>query len=834
MRILPPSATDKLGFDALRDATLELCASVMGREQIAALQPSADQVVVAQRLAHTAELMALLSTADPLPLSELADPRDALRRARPDGSVLDADSILRVLKIALSARRIRQFLTQRAESFPTLAAWADPLIPLKSVEDAILAILTETGVVRDNASPELQQIRKSLQSRRNDLRTSLARIQRQAAKDGILSENEPTIRAGRMVLAVRAEHKRHISGFIHDTSATGQTVYLEPAEVLHINNDVRQLESDEIREIERLLRILTGVIREHRTPLERDTDLLGELDAMRAIARMSIRWNGVIPILRRDDRIQLIEARNPILHLKGTSYEGASAQNSPLIPLNLDLLKEERGLVITGPNAGGKSVALKTLGLCVVLAQSGYAIPAADGSGFPVIDLLAVDMGDDQSIENDLSTFSSRLAWIRDTLNEGRVTMDVKRESSLVLIDEAASGTDPEEGVALYQALMEILLDRGARMVVTTHHGALKVFAHNHPGMVNGSMEFDREHLSPTYRFRKGIPGSSYAFEIAQRIGVPDFMVVKARAHIGDKRNHLESLISDLESASKAAVDRAESLGAQLKAAERLASEYRQKSETLFKERDKIRGKALEEAKSIMLEANRTVERVVEEIRKANASKDAIKKARAELRKGSSQEPVSSHETAESHPTEATQAIEEETIQHPPIPKSVQVAGEPGKLEPGAWVRLRDTESVGELVEISGKNGFVLVNGLKVRAKLSGLDVERRPVDSGRKKPKTGGWTLLADDSGEAAVVRPASHVLDIRGKRGEEALAEVERFLDQGFAAGLQLLEVIHGKGDGILRKRVHEYLRARKDVAGFRLAPWEQGGPGVTLVSG
>lgn len=836
MRILPPSATDKLGFDALRDATLELCASVMGREQIAALYPSADQVIVAQRLALTAELMALLSTADPLPLSELADPRDALRRARPDGSVLDADSILRVLKIALSARRIRQFLTQRAESFPTLAAWAAPLIPLKSVEDAILAILTETGVVRDNASPELQQIRKSLQSRRNDLRTSLARIQRQAAKDGILSENEPTIRSGRMVLAVRAEHKRHISGFIHDTSATGQTVYLEPAEVLHINNDVRQLESDEIREIERLLRILTGVIREHRTPLERDTDLLGELDAMRAIARMSIRWNGVIPILRRDDRIQLIEARNPILHLKGTSYEGASAQNSPLIPLDLDLLKEERGLVITGPNAGGKSVALKTLGLCVVLAQSGFAIPAADGSGFPVIDLLAVDMGDDQSIENDLSTFSSRLAWIRDVL-DSRLSFVVTETSNrqqttdnrqLVLIDEAASGTDPEEGVALYQALMEILLDRGARMVVTTHHGALKVFAHNHPGMVNGSMEFDREHLSPTYRFRKGIPGSSYAFEIAQRIGVPDFLVVKARAHIGDKRNHLESLISDLESASKAAVDRAESLGAQLKAAERLASEYRQKSETLFKERDKIRGKALEEAKSIMMEANRTVERVVEEIRKANASKEAIKKARADLRRGSL------HEPAESHPSEATQAIEDETIQHPPIPKSVQLTGEPGKLEPGAWVRLRDTESVGELVEISGKNAFVMVNGLKVRAKLSGLDVERRPVDAGRKKPKSGGWTLLADDSGEAAVVRPASHVLDIRGKRGEEALAEVERFLDHGFAAGLQLLEVIHGKGDGILRKRVHEYLRARKDVAGFRLAPWEQGGPGVTLVSG
>lgn len=854
MNILPSSALEKLGYDAIRDVVLADCSSAIGEEWILALAPSSDTPIVARRLALTAELMGMLSTADPLPLPELADPRDALRRARPDGSILDPDSILRVLKIAMSARRIRQYLLQRAESFPTLATWSDPLIPLKSVEDAILAILTDTGVVRDNASPELQQIRRSLQSRRNDLRTTLARIQRQASKDGILSENEPTIRGGRMVLAVRAEHKRHISGFIHDTSATGQTVYLEPIEVLHINNDVRQLESDELREIERLLRILTGVIREHRNPLERDAGLLGELDAMRAIARMSNRWNGVIPILRKDDRIQLINARNPVL---------LGAQNSQPVPLNLDLLKEERGLIITGPNAGGKSVALKTVGICIILAQCGFAIPAADGSGFPVIDLLAVDMGDDQSIENDLSTFSSRLTWIRELLHMDSDTVftlvigigSANRQPTtdnrkLILIDEAASGTDPEEGVALYQALMETLLDRGSRLLVTTHHGALKVFAHNHPGMVNGSMEFDREQLSPTYRFRKGVPGSSYAFEIAQRIGVPDELTKKARALIGDKRNHLESLLADLEAASKAAVDRAESLAVQLKAAERLASDYRQKSETLFKERDKIRAKALEEAKSIMMEANRTVERVVEEIRKANASKEAIKKARAEIRRGA--EPGGptpglndSRDGAEpGGPTPGPSLLDPQTdlarrgdsirgASH--APEGSHPHGEHGIMGVGAWVRLRDTDTVGEVVEISGKNAFVMVNGMKLRAKLASLDVETRPKESGRKAPKTGGWKLLDDESGESSqVARPVSHILDLRGKRGEEALAEVERFLDHGFAAGLQQLEVIHGKGDGILRKRLHEYLLQRKDVAGFRLAPWEQGGPGVTLVSG
>ena len=839
MLILPPSALEKLGYDAIRDVVLADCSSVIGEEWILALVPSSDIPIVARRLALTAELMALLSTADPLPLPELADPRDALRRARPDGSILDSDSILRVLKIAMSARRIRQYLLQRADAFPTLATWSDPLIPLKGVEDAILAILTDTGVVRDNASPELQQIRRSLQSRRNDLRTTLAKIQRQASKDGILSENEPTIRGGRMVLAVRAEHKRHISGFIHDTSATGQTVYLEPAEVLHINNDVRQLEANELREIERLLRMLTGVIREHRNPLERDAALLGELDAMRAIARMSNRWNGVVPILRKDDRIQLIDARNPVL---------LGAQNSQPVPLNLDLRKEERGLIITGPNAGGKSVALKTVGICIILAQCGFAIPAADGSGFPVIDLLAVDMGDDQSIENDLSTFSSRLTWIRELLQmdsdsvfspivgSGSTNRQPTTDNrKLILIDEAASGTDPEEGVALYQALMETLLDRGSRLLVTTHHGALKVFAHNHPGMVNGSMEFDREQLSPTYRFRKGVPGSSYAFEIAQRIGVPDELTKKARALIGDKRNHLESLLADLEAASKAAVDRAESLAVQLKAAERLASDYRQKSETLFKERDKIRTKALEEAKSIMMEANRTVERVVEEIRKANASKEAIKKARAEIRRGAeSGGPTSNPSNDDVHLGAEPDGPTPGPTLPQPLPGPEDLPGR-GKGRVGAWVRLRDTDTVGEVVEISGKHAFVMVNGMKLRAKWDSLDVERRAKDDGRKAKKTGGWKLLEDESGDSShVARPASHILDLRGKRGEEAVAEVERFLDHGFAAGLQQLEVIHGKGDGILRKRVHEYLRARKDVAGFRLAPWEQGGPGVTLVSG
>ena len=813
MRIIPESTPDKLGFTSIRDASSTLCTSAVGAEWIDALAPSSDREVVALRLERTRELMSVRRYGEPLPLPELADPREALKRARPEGTVLDADAILRVFHIAATARRVRQTLVQRADAAPHLAAWAEPLIPLKEVEDKILTVLTDSGVIRDNASPELQKIRRSLLSRRNDLRTTLTRIARQAAKDGFLAENEPTIRAGRMVLAIRAEHKRHLSGFIHDTSATGQTVYIEPAEALHIHNDLRTLEAEEMREIDRLLRILTGVIREHRLPLERNTALLGELDGLRAIAGISLGWDGIPAALRTDDRIVLVAARNPVLM---HAEQGGRVRGwVPIIPLDLTMEPDERGLVITGPNAGGKSVAMKTLGLCVLLTQCGFAIPAGEGSGLPVFGTLAVDMGDDQSIENDLSTFSSRLKWMKDVVgglwivDRGNPSTIHHPPPAIILIDEAASGTDPEEGVALYRALMEMLLERGARLVVTTHHGALKVFANDHPGMVNGSMAFDPDRLQPTFIFRKGLPGSSYAFEIAQRTGVPTELTDRARSFLGDSRNKLETLITALDAKTNEASDHAARLDGERKAAQRLEAELRQKLETLHKEKDKIRTKALEEAKAIMLEANRTVERVVEEIRTAQASTAAIKKARSELRS-----PLLAREAGREGPGVGS------------TPLLAREAGREGSL-----ARIIGTETVGELVELNGKNAVLIVNGLRVRVKADQLEsVDRDPLAVGRKKAS--GWTVNLPADRQDRQLPTASSRIDLRGSRAEEAVAKVEHFLDVGIAAGLHQLDIVHGKGDGILRKRIQAYLQTRNDITGFADAPWDQGGPGVTVV--
>lgn len=790
MIVFPENTTEKLGFEHLREATLERVSSEVGRERILALRPESDPKAVEKRLQRTREIMFLVRSGDQIPLSELPDVRPVLKRARAEGSVLDVMGILAVGQVAMVARRVRQFLLQRGETCPEWFAFAGELQSLKSLEDEIFRILTESGNIRDNASPELQQIRRSLNSRRNDLRTTLNKLLRQAAKDGYLSEQEPTIRGGRMVLAVRAEHKRKISGFVHDTSATGQTVYLEPVEALHINNDIRQLENDELREIERILRILTARIREVAPGVLSNAMLLGELDGALAVARTSLELDGVIPEV---GAIRLVRAYNPHLLLRARREGNAET----IVPLDFALDEGERCVVITGPNAGGKSVALKTLGLHTLMMQCGYAVPLREGSRLPVFGSIYVDMGDEQSIDDDLSTFSSRLMWIRKT------AVSANRDS-LILIDEAGTGTDPAEGVALYQALISHLMDKGATVVVTTHHGNLKVFAHNHAAAVNASMEFDQTNLSPTYRFRKGLPGSSYAFEIAQRIGVPRAILEQARALLGDTRNQLEHLIAELERNTQDSWKVRLEMDQQLREAQKLVRDYEQKNESLRSERDKIREKALLEAKSIMQSANRKVEEAVRRIAEDQPGKKEVKQIRKDL-------------------DQARVEVDQElsTLETERAPK---VLGTPPKA--GDFVTMSDGNTVGELLEIMGSQALVLAAGLRLKTNYRNLVKVEPPV---RRKESVRVTIINASD--DDGFIRPTASSVDLRGKRGEEAIAELTLFLDRAISAGLSQVEIVHGKGDGILRKLAHNYLRNRKEVREFALAPWEQGGPGCTI---
>ncbi|MDR8392503.1 endonuclease MutS2 [Aliifodinibius sp. S!AR15-10] len=800
MQFYPPQLSEKIGFEMIRREAIDRTRSVMGEEHLQRMDPSSSTERVERQLDETGEMMDLIRNDAAFPLDNLHDIRESLSRSKPEGALLSAESFLEILQLAATARRVKSFLEDREERYPVLNQLAVELIPLKELEKAINKVISEQGSVKNNASRELQSIRSRLGKRQNDLRNTINKVMSRATKQGMASDEGPTIRNGRMVIPIQAEYKRKIQGFVHDVSSTGQTVYLEPVEALNINNEIRQLESEEKREIERILRTLTNDIRKNRQYLAQNTEVLGKFDMIYARAELSIDLDAFVPVLSDGKYIRLKEAYNPILLLKNRSK--SEEEREPVIPLNMELEEEERCLMITGPNAGGKSVAIKTVGLCAMMMQSGFAIPAKDTSELPVFSNIFVDMGDDQSIENDLSTFSSRLQWMKSV-------MDNADDGSLVLVDEAGAGTDPDEGGALYQSLIEFLIQRGALSLVTTHHGSLKVFAHEHPKAVNGSMEFDQSTLSPTYRFKKGIPGSSYAFEIAQRMDLSADLLTKAREITGSKKQDMESLINELEAKAQEADNLRKDYDRLKKKMESERQKYEDKWRSLEKEKDQIREKALKQAEEIMQSANQRIERAVERIVKEGQKDDqAIKEARKQV--------AEQKEDIE----EELEEIESKQKQE----KRKQISEEPPAV--GDTVRLMDAKTKGELVEINDNQAVVQAGGLRLKTKFDNLV----KVDDGGNKKSTKNRIKVNIPHG--ARPGPTKPSIEIRGMRGHEAMKEVEHYLDNAIAAGLQSVEIIHGKGEGILKNLVHEYLQERPEVQSFSLAPADRGGAGVTVV--
>ncbi|MCH8558541.1 MAG: endonuclease MutS2 [Balneolia bacterium] len=794
MLIYPQSAPDKLGYTVIKEATADYIRSEMGSEELHALQPVSQEKFIRTELELMREMMDMKQFEGSIPFDHPYDIREAARRSRVKRAILDPETIFHTGRFCATCRNLKNFLKNKAETHPVLARFSTRLIPLKELEKAITDVISDTGNVKDNATPALRQIRKSLASRKNDLRSTLDRIIRQMNKDGLLAEFEATIRNGRMVIPVRAEHKRKISGFVQDVSATGQTVYLEPAETLHINNDIRELEQKERQEIERILMELTALIGTDHEMILSNSDAIGKFDLLMAKASLCMRLDCSIPEISESGPLQLVDARNPVLYLKQMKLKKESRE--PVVPLNMKLIPEEKGVIITGPNAGGKSVSLKTAALMSLMMQSGYAIPADASSVLPVYSGLFLDMGDEQSIDNDLSTFSSRLTWMLDTCNKADA-------GSLILVDEAGTGTDPEEGVSLFQAFLELMYEKGATIIATTHHGNLKVFAHNHPGFVNASMEFDSTRLTPTYHFQKGLPGSSYAFEISQRLGLPSGLLSRARELVGDSKNRLESLILDMEAKAQEAGDIRRGAEKEKVKTEKLMREYEQRLKTLTSERDKLREKALTDAQDIMKSANARIEEAIRRIYEAGDDKEKIKEIRAGVDAHRKDVDRELRKTSERRKNKGKKSIE------PP--------------KPGDTVRFLDSRSTGELMELNGNQAVVEVNGLRLKTKYKNL--EKATPEKSKKKEITLTGTAVS------ATPRMVSPSLDIRGYRGDDAVKEVMHYLDQVSATSLKKVEIIHGKGDGILKKLVHEELGKRKDVKGFEFAPWEQGGPGCTI---
>lgn len=789
----PESTLKKIGFEAIRNEAIRKSYTPYGREELASMRPASGSKLVNRRLELASEWLKLLQSGQNHPLTVLEDIREMVRESRIEGAILPLDHFPVILQNARLPRIIRNFFDRTEQDLPALRSVAGRLTVLKPLEEEIQRVVTERGELRDDASRELKRIRGKLNRERSRLRNTIQSVMKRLSKEGMTSDEGATIRSGRMVIPIQAEYKRKIDGFVHDVSSTGQTVYVEPVQALQINNEIRQLEAEEQREIERIIRKLTSEVRKYSDDLINNAGYIGELDSIHCRVALGQDLDGVIPVIEEGADLKLIRARNPNLLLKNRSAKEAE----PVVPLNLELSSSELALVITGPNAGGKSVAMKTTGLISTMVQSGFPVPVQPDSILPIISGLFVDIGDDQSIENDLSTFSSRLHWMEQTLKQ-------MEPGSLVLIDEAGAGTDPEEGGALFQAFIERVIEQNSRVLVTTHHGSLKVFAHQHDKVVNGAMEFDQETLSPTYRFRKGIPGSSYAFEIADRMNLPEVVMNRARNLLGEKRDRMGDLLLNLEKQMQESEKLLNDYRKRLEEVEKREKVHRDTAENFKKKKDRILEKAYKDAEEIMKGANRRIEEAVEKVMSAGIEdRDKIRDARSDLDRAKK----------EIHQGKETFETDEKPHRSDEEPKV------------GDYVLIGDSDTAGELIELSGKSAKVLVNGMTVRSKLNKLVKTKAPKkESSPARRRSYGGSENIDLS--------VSPRLDLRGKRGDEAIKELTLYLDKAIARGLHEVEIIHGKGEGILHKLVNEYLEKRGEVKEFDIAPWESGGSGCTLV--
>ncbi len=800
IQYIPTNLPDKIGFETVREALGRYLFTPNGRRQQQTLQPAADREQVRRINTDVSELILLIGENESVPLSNLEEIGPWLEKARAEGAILPPEALLDIREHALTARRLREFFSNRSDDLPGLWKSAGEIQSLPRLEEQIESVLTDQGEVKESASNKLKSVRRQLNSRRQKLRTTIENVFRGLQKKGMASDEGPTLRGGRMVLPVQAEYKRKVDGFVHDVSASGQTIYLEPVEALQINNDIRELEAEERREVERILRELTQAVRENRRELSSNAEWIGTIDLLHARAKLGHFWQGESPRFSDKGEWMLTGARNPLLILKNSRLK--PDEKEEVVPLDLKIEPGMQGIVISGPNAGGKSVALKTVGLMSMLFQCGIPLPADPGSRLPVISGIFLDMGDEQSIETDLSTFSSRLQWMRNTL-------DAIGEKSLVLIDEAGTGTDPEEGGALFQAFIEAVLAKKSTLLVTTHHGALKTFAHEHPELENAAMEFDQATLSPTYRFHKGVPGSSYAFEIAGRMKLPVNLLERSRELLGSHRDKMGEMLLDLEKQLQEARNARKQYEKLRIEAEKEAESYRSKSDELEKNRNARLEQAYRQAEQIVSEANRKIERAVERIVSAGRKdKKEIRKARKEI---------------EGHKKKIRKELEEvETGK-----ENADVQPPSSRPEIGDRVLVSGGDTEGELIEVNDGEAVVQAGGLRLKTKYDKL------VKSEKKKSRSGDrarrWQAESRQKYQPGQVGTS---IDLRGQRGDEAVRNLMHYLDNAVAAGLREVEVIHGKGEGILKKLASEYLEQRKEVKSFEEAPIERGGAGCTIV--
>ncbi len=775
-----------LEYDKVMRRLTGLTSTSLGREEAEKLMPSRELPIVERRLAATDEAVRTVTLKGPPPFGGITDIRSSLYRAKLEG-ILQPPELMDVAQFIMGSRRLSRFIAVAGDEteLPLLSDLCEPLTDFKSLEDEIRRCIDEQGDILDSASPELSSVRRDIRINAGRAREKLESLIRSSSVQKMLQDALITMRNDRYVIPVKQEYRAHFGGIVHDQSGSGATLFIEPEAVVQMNNKLRELKIKEQNEVERILRKLSEQTGERADLLSGDAEILGLIDFIFAKASLAHALTATLPEMNEEGRLHLRKARHPLIDIKQA------------VPIDIELGEAYTSIIVTGPNTGGKTVSLKTIGLLSLMAMSGLFIPAEDGSRLCVFDGIYADIGDEQSIEQNLSTFSSHMINLISML--GQVT-----RQSLVLLDELGAGTDPAEGSALAIAILEHLQKLGCRLIATTHYSELKAYAYNREGIINASMEFDVATLRPTYRLLIGVPGRSNAFAIAERLGLPRSIIDHARGEVSEDELKVDSMIASLEQDRLLAQSERQTAERLRREAETIQNQIQEERFKLQEQKAKLLDGAREEARLAIAKAKREAEEIISDLR------------RLALEEGAS---IKEHKLID-----ARRRLED-AVPSPAAKPNRALGAKQGKIEAGDEVKVHSIGGQkGHVVELIGNSEAVVQLGImKMKVPLAELEPIRK---TGTNKAPTAQATIVKrsrDDN-----IRTE---LDLRGTTLDEAIMEVDRFLDEAFLSNLGQVYIIHGKGTGALRTGVQEFLRRHKHVKSYRLGQFGEGGAGVSV---
>jgi DNA mismatch repair protein MutS2 len=798
--IYPSNFEHKTGFDKIRQLIAEKCLSPLGQERVEGMAFSSELEAITRRLDQTDEFVRILNSDAGFPDAYFFDLRPALKRIRPQGTHLEAQELFDLRRSLQTIHDIiRFFQAPQGEEirYPALAALTAGINLYPQLLTRIDAIIDKYGKVRDNASPTLLQIRREITATVSSISKSLQSILRSAQAEGVVDKDvAPTMRDGRLMIPVAPAYKRKIRGIIHDESASGKTVFIEPEAVVEANNRIRELEADERREIMKILVAFTDTVRPVAPEILQSYELLAEIDFIRAKALFARQIQAIRPEIADCPQVDWIRALHPLLYLSHQK------QGKEIVPLDIMLTEENRLLLISGPNAGGKSVCLKTTGLLQYMLQCGLLIPVYERSRTGIFSSIFIDIGDEQSIENDLSTYSSHLINMKYFLKNAN-------HKTLLLIDEFGSGTEPQIGGAIAETLLDRFNSSKAFGVITTHYQNLKHFAQETGGIVNGAMLYDRHLMQPLFKLSIGNPGSSFAVEIARKIGLPDDVIAHASSIVGADYINLDKYLQDIVRDKQYWQAKRNNIRQQEKKLEDLTTQYQQNLDAVDKQRKEIIHTAKAQAEQLITGANAQIEQTIRQIKEAQAEKEQTRQARNAL-------------------TTFKASIQKaDTPKARPKPKAKPVK-EP--IQPGDTVRLKGQTAPGTVLEIHNKQAVVAFGTIKSTVKTDRLDkISRAEVREERRK-STFLSAQTTDDMREKKL--NFKRELDVRGMRADEALQAVVYFIDDAMLVGISPVRILHGTGAGILRQLIRDYLHTLPAIQSYHDEHVQFGGAGITVV--